>query len=228
MESLMRLSAAVSLAIWLALATAPREARADVTSQAAPPEQAICTYDTYRWNAPTMRAVGRARVTKPRTELSEAEVDPATGCSVCAEDQVEVRLEGVAPFRLCKHLAPGVERVLRELRAQGIPIHTVEGYRVGMTRGAVDAEGNRTRFSNHSFGIALDINEGANGLYESCAEIGPRCRLRKGGPWAPAANPLSMTADHAVVVAFRAIGMHWGGQLPGRQKDFMHFSPTGD
>lgn len=228
METLMRLSPRVFLSAWLALAAAAREANAEVTPQEAPPESASCTYDTYRWNAPTMRAVGRARVTKLRTGLSEAEVDPATGCSVCAEDQVEVRIEGVAPFRICRHLAARVEDVLRKLRVQGIPIHTVEGYRVGMTRGDMDAEGNRTRFSNHSFGIALDINEGANGLYESCIEIGSRCRLRKGGAWDPTANPLSMTADHAIVVALKSIGMRWGGQLPGRQKDFMHFSPTGD
>jgi hypothetical protein len=95
-----------------------------------------------------------------------------------------------------------------------------------MTRGDTDRHGNRTRYSNHAFGIALDINPEANGLYDRCPRFGPGCRLIKGGRWNPA-RPASLTADGPVVRALKNIGLRWGGQIEGRQKDFMHFSPTG-
>lgn len=187
-----------------------------------------CTYDTYRWNVNQRSATARERVEKPYRQLSPEELDAASGCSVCVEDQAEIRLEGIAPFRLCRKVAPKVEAQLRELHSQGVPIRSLTGYRVGLTRGDVDPEGNRTKFSNHSFGIALDINASANGLYESCYTIGPGCRLRMGGEWNPRRNPLSMTAQHPVVVGMKRIGFRWGGELEGLQKDFMHFSLAGD
>lgn len=187
-----------------------------------------CTYDTYRWNVNQRSATARERVEKPYRQLGPDELDAASGCSVCVEDQAEIQLEGIAPFRVCRKVAPKVEAQLRELQSQGVAIRSLTGYRVGMTRGDVDPEGNRTKFSNHSFGIALDINASANGLYESCYTVGPGCRLRMGGEWNPRRNPLSMTAQHPVVIAMKRIGFRWGGELEGLQKDFMHFSLAGD
>lgn len=95
-----------------------------------------------------------------------------------------------------------------------------------MTKGDVDALGHRTRFSNHSFGIAIDINEQQNGLYDRCIRFGPACRLRRGGVWNPD-QAGSLTRDSPVVKALGQIGLKWGGAIEGRQKDFMHFSPSG-
>ena len=95
-----------------------------------------------------------------------------------------------------------------------------------MTRGKVDAESNRTQFSNHSFGIALDINDEQNGLYGQCFSFGPQCKLRKGGPWRPD-QFASLVEDGDIVQSMKALGFKWGGEIQGRQKDFMHFSPTG-
>ncbi|PKM44647.1 MAG: hypothetical protein CVV05_08805 [Gammaproteobacteria bacterium HGW-Gammaproteobacteria-1] len=187
-----------------------------------------CTYDTYRWNVNQRSATARERVEKPYSQLGPEELDAASGCSVCVEDQAEIRLEGIVPFRLCRKVAPKVEALLWELQSHGVAIRSLTGYRVGLTRGDVDSEGNRTKFSNHSFGIALDINASANGLYESCYTVGPGCRLRMGGEWDPRGNPLSMTAQHPVVVGMKRIGFRWGGELEGLQKDFMHFSLAGD
>jgi hypothetical protein len=108
----------------------------------------------------------------------------------------------------------------------GERIFSVVGYRVGMTRGNFDALGNRTRFSNHSFGIAIDINEQQNGLYDRCITFGPACRLRRGGNWIPGQEG-SLTPESPVVKAMKRIGMKWGGEIEGHQKDFMHFSPSG-
>ena len=95
-----------------------------------------------------------------------------------------------------------------------------------MTRGPTDAEGLRTAFSNHSFGVALDVNAELNGLYDRCPSFGPDCRLLLGGRWQPDA-PGGLSADSAVVEALREAGLRWGGEIAGKQKDFMHFSPTG-
>jgi len=116
--------------------------------------------------------------------------------------------------------------VLERLQRAGEPINEIIAYRVGRTRGDADRNGNRTGFSNHSFGIALDINPKQNGLYHDCPVFGPSCRLVRGGPWRPG-EAGALTADGATVREMKAAGFHWGGEIEGRQKDFMHFSPSG-
>ncbi len=186
----------------------------------------LCTYSTYQWNVHEQRAVNIRRVSLPYTDLSAGEKDPATGCSVCEQDQVEISLPGVAPFSVCKLIAQDVQQTFTRLQQSSVPIYSIVGYRVGMTRGDPDAHGNRTRFSNHSFGIALDVNAEFNGLYDNCLEFGPQCRLLRGGRWNPT-QPAALRADGPVVRAMRTIGLQWGGAILGRQKDFMHFSISG-
>ncbi len=188
---------------------------------------ATCSYDTYRWNVEQRKAVEYSHVSHPYSELSAEEIDPGTGCTVCTEDQVELRVSTLPPFRVCRKLATDIEQAMEQLVQQGELINEVVGYRVGKTRGDVDAHGNRTRFSNHSYGIALDINPKQNGLYANCIEFGPQCRLIKGGPWLPDATPLSLRPDGRTVAAMRSIGLKWGGEIKGKQKDFMHFSISG-
>ncbi len=185
-----------------------------------------CSYNTYKWNTRDKKAVDFHRVVKAYTELDEVEIDALTGCSVCEQDQVEIKLPGIRPFRICKLLANDVASTMQRLIDEGFPINSVVAYRPGMTRGDVDQHGNRTRFSNHSFGIALDINSQLNGLYDQCLEYGPHCRLIRGGPWRPGV-PGTLTRDGPVVTAMRRLGLLWGGEIQGWQKDFMHFSPTG-
>ena len=185
-----------------------------------------CSYQTYQWNTRQKRAVHIRRAEHAYGELKTNQVDAGSGCSVCEQDQAWVKLPGVTPFRLCRHVAKRVEKVLTKLIALGFPIHSAVGYRVGMTRGPVDNEGNRTRFSNHSFGIALDINSQQNGLYDRCITFGPQCRLIRGGAWQPG-RAGTLRAGGPMVTALQALGLHWGGEIAGRQKDFMHFSPSG-
>lgn len=185
-----------------------------------------CTYSTYKWNVNIRRAVEPRMVSKPMSELTDAERDPATGCTVCLEDQVEMNFPGLRRFLVCKKLAPSVEKIISELLRQHAPLKDVVGYRVGMTRGNPDGAGNRTGFSNHSFGVALDINTAQNGLYENCSRFNSACRLIKGGAWNPK-HELSLTADSLIVRVFKQNGFKWGGEIAGLQKDFMHFSPTG-
>ena len=105
-------------------------------------------------------------------------------------------------------------------------IHTIEGYRVVKSRGPVDGKGNRTGFSNHSYGTAIDINSEQNGLYDNCITFGPQCRLLRGGEWRPGTQG-TLDTKGDIVVQFKQEGFRWGGEIEGKQKDFMHFSLSG-
>lgn len=194
--------------------------------QGGEPRPADCTYRTYVWNTVRKRAEQVETVRHPYAEPLPGEVDPLTGCTVCSEDQEPVDVPPLAPFLVCRKIAPGVRKVLTDAVARGEPVFEVVGYRVGRTRGPADEAGRRTRFSNHSYGTAVDVNPALNGLYDRCLSFGPGCRLVRGGPWRPGV-PGTLAADGPIVKAFGSIGFRWGGHISGRQKDFMHFSPTG-
>ena len=186
-----------------------------------------CTYETYRWNTRLRQAVDYRLVRKDYSAVTAAEVDAGTGCTVCEEDQVVIEFDGIAPFRACRAIAPRLAAILVRLSEREFPLIKIEGYRVGKTRGDADENGNRTRFSNHSFGVALDVNPGQNGLYDRCPVFGPECRLIRGGNWKPGVIEGSIFPDGDVVRLFKAAGFRWGGEIEGQQKDFMHFSPSG-
>jgi hypothetical protein len=191
-----------------------------------PTKPNTCTYSTYKWNVNTRKVVDYKTVQKPYGEITDVEIDSTTGCTVCREDQQAIKIDDLPAVLICKKYAQQLEAQLRILKLEGEPILKLVGYRVGMTRGDVDAEGNRTQFSNHSFGIALDINDEQNGLYDQCLEFSDQCRLRKGGAWNEN-TPGSLTSDSLTVIRMKQLGFKWGGEIHGWQKDFMHFSPSG-
>ncbi len=77
-------------------------------------------------------------------------------------------------------------------------------------------------WSNHAYGLAIDINPVEN-PYVGCGAVHDsrsrryvdRTPLRKG------------MVTPAVVRAFRGMGWEWGGDWSGDTKDYMHFSHTG-
>ena len=79
-----------------------------------------------------------------------------------------------------------------------------------------------TSWSNHAYGLALDVNPREN-PYVGCGMTRDptrkpyldRSRLRKGMVSPP------------VVRAFASVGWGWGGSWSGQTKDYMHFSVTG-
>lgn len=186
-----------------------------------------CHYQDWRWNVEQKRVVEIRNVVKDYSMLAPDERDEHSGCTVCAEDQQVIRLDGLAEFSVCKRYASLVQESLQRLMRQGEKINSVISYRVGRTRGDIDARGNRTGFSNHSYGVAVDINTRHNGLYENCLQFGAQCKLVHGGPWRPEHDRFSLHQDGNIVKAFKNAGFKWGGEIAGRQKDFMHFSPTG-
>lgn len=77
-------------------------------------------------------------------------------------------------------------------------------------------------WSNHAYGLAVDINPIEN-PYIGCGRVhdvrsrpyADRSRVRKG------------MITPAVVRAFRSAGWEWGGDWTGDTKDYMHFSAAG-
>ena len=185
-----------------------------------------CSYEVRVWNVISRQSIDRGVVTHPYDSTGPAEVDPATGCTVCKEDQSEIRVPPLEPFSVCYKIASRVQAALEELVRRGAPIFAVTGYHVIKSRGSVNNRGDRTEFSNHSFGTAIDINPDRNGLYDQCVKFGPECRLLRGGEWRPGV-PGTLERESDVVRAVKAAGFRWGGEIAGKQKDFMHFSPSG-
>ena len=185
-----------------------------------------CSYSTYRWNTKIKKAVDVKQIKQAYSSLKSYEIDQATGCTVCEEDQVTLSVGKIKPFKVCKVFAEDLRQQLEKLISSGETINKVIGYRVGRTKGNVDSYGNRSQFSNHSFGIAIDINDEQNGLYDRCTTFGSHCRLIKGGEWNPQNNG-SLTANSPIVLSMKKLGFKWGGEIKGKQKDFMHFSPSG-
>jgi hypothetical protein len=185
-----------------------------------------CSYEVYNWNIFKKKAVNFGKVAHPYAELKAEEIDQATGCTVCMEDQELVTAGKIAPFYVCRKIAPAVRVALEKLITQGEPVLEVTGYRPGKTKNPLDKLGNRNGFSNHAYGAAVDINRSKNGLYDNCYKFGPGCRLIQGGVWKPGAKG-TLTADSMIVKVMRAAGFKWGGEIEGKQKDLMHFSPGG-
>ena len=185
-----------------------------------------CAYNTWDWDKRLGKSVNHRRIVKDRAELSPQERGTIPGCTVCEQDQAEIRAPGLQPFKVCKALRDPIMRALDRAREEGFPIQSVIGYRVGKTKGALDAQGRRTEFSNHSYGVAIDVNAERNGLYDSCWTFGPQCKLQRGGVYRADASG-AITPDSALYRAMRAEGLKWGGEINGKQKDFMHFSLNG-
>lgn len=185
-----------------------------------------CTYETFNWNVRQQRPVNIHTVTHPYSELAPEETDPQTGCTVCQEDQRLMQVGNLKPFLVCSKIADAVRDTLERLLAAGETVLEVTAYRPGRTRNPLDADGNRTGFSNHAYGAAIDINRSMNGLYDNCVQFGPECRLIQGGHWIPG-NPGVLDRDTPIVRGMMKAGFRWGGEIAGKQKDFMHFSFTG-
>jgi hypothetical protein len=190
------------------------------------PVPLTCTYEVLTWNVDQKRSIETKTIRHPYRELAREEVDPLTGCTVCSEDQTRIEVPPFPAFSVCSRVASRVQVAFRELKQNGAPIFTVIGYHVIKSRGKIDSKGNRTGFSNHSFGTAIDINPEQNGLYDRCIQFGPACRLIRGGE-RRINVPGTLELHDEVVTTLKREGFRWGGEIEGDQKDFMHFSITG-
>lgn len=185
-----------------------------------------CTYVDSNWNVLQKRVINIRTVSHPYAALSREEIDEESGCTVCIEDQTLLKVRNIKPFYVCNRIAEKVQSRLETLLDNGEPVLEVVAYRPGRTKNPLDGYGNRTGFSNHAFGSAVDINRSKNGLYDNCTQYGPACRLIQGGAWQPGSIG-ALSKESAIVIGMKAAGFKWGGEIAGQQKDFMHFSLSG-
>lgn len=215
-----------------------REPSVDL-SHGAPPADKTCAYTLRNWHVRSRTSRAAPRVVKPYDQVTQDERDPLEPrCTVCESDQVlidpaSLGLTGVRPFRVCHVYAEQIAAALKRIVEQGdFDLVEIMGYRPGRTRGPV-VDGFRTVLSNHSFGTAIDINPGSNGLYKDCSineSVKPglgKCSLSIGGKWDPVRWPRkSITTRTSVYREFTRF-WKWGGEVPGSTRDLMHFSISG-
>jgi hypothetical protein len=187
--------------------------------------EANCEYSYTVWNTILKKSEGPFRINKPYSQLTKREKS-SEGCSPCESDQQLMRLKNGLSFTACKKFAQQFKMALDKILDSGRKIETVLSYRPSISKGEIDSVGRRTVFSHHAFGTAIDINENFNGLYTNCLKWGPGCQLIKAGVYSPH-HRLSIRDKDEFVTNFKGIGLQWGGQILGIQKDFMHFSFDG-
>jgi hypothetical protein len=184
-----------------------------------------CSYTYTVWNTAQKRTVSKQKISKPRSELTEEEKGPY-GCTICNEDQEIVTLDNEASLKICRRISVHVKKALNQTLKDGYKIESLVGYRPSKSRGPADAKGNRTLFSQHAYGVAIDVNQEWNGLYTNCQNFNPDCQLIKGGHYNPN-NSLAIKNNSFLINAMQKAGLAWGGKRTDSLKDFMHFSPDG-
>ena len=91
-----------------------------------------------------------------------------------------------------------------------------------MTQGPCSGGSRTGSWSNHAYGLAVDLNPIEN-PYVGCG----RTRERASRPYLDRSRLRPGMVTPAVVRAFRSVGWGWGGSWPGATKDYMHFSVNG-
>jgi hypothetical protein len=208
-------------ALYILLLSSPFVVQA---GESLPPSE--CTYQMQVWNVYKKDKTSMQVIRHPYFNVTAEETDQTTGCTVCSEDQELINIAPIKPFSVCYKIAPQIRFAISNLIKKGEPIFSIVGYHVIKSRGRIDGKGNRTEFSNHSFGSAIDINPAQNGLYDKCIEFGPQCRLLRGGAWR-IGELGTLEKEGTIVKSLKTAGFQWGGEISGNQKDFMHFSQTG-
>jgi len=183
----------------------------------------LCHYQTWDWSTKENRSVNHRQVIKPYSELNREEKGSISGCTLCEEDQVEIKISEVPPFKICKIYENQIEEIILKAKEDHFPFYSIIAYRVGKSLGPIDFEGKRTKYSQHSYGLAIDFNSKLNGMYNSCVSFNSKCKLIHGGNYEPD-RPGAITSESKMGKALQQLGFNWGGHLVGRQKDFMHFS----
>ena len=141
-----------------------------------------------------------------------------------------------------KTAAPALERVFRKLHGLHFPIRHMRlsdayGPERGRPReGDVSAAfhcrkavpspcpgaGGPRSWSNHAYGLAIDLNPTEN-PYVGCGQSrDPRTR-----PYRDRSRHRRGMVTRRVIRAFASIGWGWGGAWTGNTKDYMHFSVNG-
>jgi hypothetical protein len=178
-----------------------------------------CTYTDRSWQNGGWTNV--KQVSKSYSQITSYEKDPSgSGCTLCEEDQININVAGQS-FKICKIYASQINSVVQKIVSSGFSINEIKAYSPGRTYSS------GTKFSKHAYGAAIDFNKNQNGLYNNCQTWNSNCQLSAGGTYNPGQTG-SITSGSIPYNAMKEIGWKWGGEWSGNQKDFMHFSPSGE
>lgn len=113
-----------------------------------------------------------------------------------------------------KDIKDQVLDVLQKAQDSGFKVYDVAGYNFR------NVTGSTTSLSQHSYGLAIDINPDENYYikYSTGATVGKY--------WKPGEDEYSLPVDGIVVTTFKSYGWEWGGNWSSI-KDYMHFSAAG-
>lgn len=183
----------------------------------------LCHYQTWEWDTIQKRSVNHRQIVKSYSDLNEEEKGKNPNCTICEEDQIEIKLPDIPSFKICKIYAEEIKKVIIKTQKEGFPFQSIIAYRVGKSLGPTDGQGRRTIFSNHSYGEAIDFNSEMNGMYNNCRSFNEKCRLIHGGKYESKMIG-ALTNQSLIYQEMKNLGFHWGGEYAGSVKDFMHFS----
>jgi hypothetical protein len=118
----------------------------------------------------------------------------------------------------------GLARAFSEKRLENHPDSRRSTTASFNCRPVVTPDGAQPTFSQHSYGLAIDVNPLQNPFVRSDGWV--RNRFARRYVDRSRDLPGMIHADDVVVDAFAAIGWSWGGDWSG-EKDYMHFSASG-
>lgn len=117
-----------------------------------------------------------------------------------------------------KAIANDVLAALTAAQNSGFKVYEIGGYRAFGSDGAGKVSDVGLVYSQHCYGLAVDIN-----VNENCYQKPPGSACTVGSLYAPGSNEYSITTSGALYKSFISNGWGWGGEW-NSLRDYMHFS----
>lgn len=117
-----------------------------------------------------------------------------------------------------KAIANDVLAALTAAQNSGFKVYEIGGYRAFGSDGAGKVRDVGLVYSQHCYGLAVDIN-----VNENCYQKPPGSACTVGSLYAPGSNEYSITTSGALYKSFISNGWGWGGEW-NSLRDYMHFS----
>ena len=133
--------------------------------------------------------------------------------------ECETLKNGTKYVQVHKTIAQDVVAACESAKAEGFNIYDIGGYRQFGSDGAGKISSLGLNYSQHCYGLAVDINPTDNGQFKNGAATGAWHYY----PDDPAYNDVTIKSTGAIYKSFTSNGWGWGGEW-NSSKDYMHFS----
>ena len=133
--------------------------------------------------------------------------------------ECETLKNGTKYVQVHKTIAQDVVAACESAKAEGFNIYDIGGYRKFGSDGAGKISSLGLNYSQHCYGLAVDINPTDNGQFKNGVATGAWHYY----PDDPAYNDVTIKSTGAIYKSFTSNGWGWGGEW-NSSKDYMHFS----